>query len=44
MNIHVQGSRIFVGDAQESVHFMKYKKDQNIFYIFADDKVSCVHV
>ncbi|KAG2431599.1 hypothetical protein HYH02_013292 [Chlamydomonas schloesseri] len=37
MNITVQGPRIFCGDAQESVHMMRYKKADNTFYIFADD-------
>ncbi|GFH30321.1 CPSF_A domain-containing protein, partial [Haematococcus lacustris] len=37
MSLQVQGSRIIVGDSQESVHLMKYKKAENIFYIFADD-------
>ncbi|GLC59841.1 hypothetical protein PLESTB_001541500 [Pleodorina starrii] len=37
MTITVQGPRIFVGDAQESVHLMRFKKADNAFYIFADD-------
>ncbi|KXZ43846.1 hypothetical protein GPECTOR_79g125 [Gonium pectorale] len=36
-SITVQGPRIYVGDAQESVHMMRYKKAENAFYIFADD-------
>eukprot|EP00798_Chlamydomonas_sp_ICE-L_P023642 gene23642-9170_t len=37
MSIQVQGSRIIVGDSQESVHMMRYKKGENALYIFADD-------
>ncbi|KAG2485365.1 hypothetical protein HYH03_015856 [Edaphochlamys debaryana] len=37
VSITVQGPRIYVGDAQESVHMMRYKKADNAFYIFADD-------
>lgn len=33
------GFRIYVGDARESVHFMKYKKAENRLYVFADDSV-----
>ena len=33
------GSRIYVGDAYESVHFMKYKSSENKMYIFADDSI-----
>ena len=36
-SIHTMGSRIFVGDAHESFHFMRYKKGENAFYIYADD-------
>ena len=35
--IHTMGNRIFVGDAHESFHYMRYKKAENAFYIFADD-------
>ena len=37
--LHTTGSRIYVGDAYESVHFMKYKKAENKLYIFADDSI-----
>ncbi|EFN57738.1 hypothetical protein CHLNCDRAFT_56079 [Chlorella variabilis] len=37
--LHVSGSRIYVGDGQESTFFMRYKKGDNQFYIFADDIV-----
>lgn len=37
--IHTTGPRIYVGDAQESVHFMKYKRAENKFYVFADDSI-----
>lgn len=38
-SLHATGSRIYVGDSYESVHFMKYKKAENKFYIFADDSI-----
>ena len=38
-SLHATGSRIYVGDSYESVHFMKYKKAENRFYIFADDSI-----
>eukprot|EP00736_Rhodelphis_marinus_P009852 Rmarinus@m.3227 len=31
------GSRIYVGDLQESFHYVKYKKSENQLYVFADD-------
>lgn len=31
------GSRIFVSDVQESVHFVKYKRGDNQLVIFADE-------
>jgi len=34
--IDTQGERIYVSDIQESVHFVKYRKSDNQFYIFAD--------
>lgn len=37
MSVTVAGSRIYVGDAQESFHFMKYKAADNALYEFADD-------
>ena len=37
MSLDVQGGRIYVGDAQESVHLMKYKKNENQLYCFADE-------
>ena len=37
MSLDVQGGRIYVGDAQESVHLMKYKKNDNQLYCFADE-------
>lgn len=37
MSLSVSGSRIYAGDAQESVHFMRYKKNENALYVFADD-------
>eukprot|EP00775_Hariotina_reticulata_P013008 gene13008-13137_t len=35
--LHTLGSRIFVGDVQESVHFFRYNKTDNKLYCFADD-------
>ena len=32
-----QGERLYVGDQRESIHFVRYKKEDNAFYIFADD-------
>jgi len=32
-----QGERVYVGDARESVHFVRYKHEDNAFYTFADD-------
>ena len=37
MSIHTMGSRIYVGDAHESFHYLRFKKAENSFYIFADD-------
>ncbi len=38
-SLQTSGSRIYVGDAYESVHFMKYKSSENKMYIFADDSI-----
>lgn len=35
--ISTSGYRIYVGDSHESFHFLRYKKLENSFYIFADD-------
>ena len=35
--IHAAGDRIYVGDVQESIHFVKYKSDEGSMYVFADD-------
>lgn len=37
VRIQVMGDRIYVGDLTESVHFMKYRRDENLLVIFADD-------
>eukprot|EP01132_Coremiostelium_polycephalum_P002352 gene2352-2902_t len=37
VNIHTQGDRMVIGDVQESFHFVKYKKSENMLYVFADD-------
>jgi len=39
VGIHTQGDRIYVSDVQESVHYVKYKKSENLFYTFADETV-----
>ena len=39
VSLHAFGSRVYVGDSYESVHFMKYKRAENKFYIFADDSI-----
>lgn len=36
-SIFTQGYRVYVGDSHESFHFMRYRKHDNSFYIFADD-------
>ncbi|KAF6255086.1 CPSF A subunit region-domain-containing protein [Scenedesmus sp. NREL 46B-D3] len=35
--LHTLGSRIYVADVQESVHFFRYNKADNKLYSFADD-------
>ncbi|KAG6550838.1 hypothetical protein Mapa_007634 [Marchantia paleacea] len=35
--IHTYGDRIYVGDLQESFHYVKYRRDENQLYTFADD-------
>ena len=37
VRLQVHGDRIYVGDMVESVHFVKYKKAENVLSIFADD-------
>ncbi len=37
VSLNTQGSRIIVGDMQESVHFTVYKQPENRLLIFADD-------
>jgi len=37
VTLQTMGSRIFVGDVQESVHFFRYNKTDNKLYCFADD-------
>lgn len=37
MTLNTQGSRIIVGDAQESIHFAVYKAPENRLLVFADD-------
>jgi len=36
-SIHTQGDRIIISDLCEAFHYVKYKKAENQFYIFADD-------
>ena len=37
VDIQTMGSRIFVSDVQEAVHFIKYKAADNQLVIFADE-------
>ncbi|KYK67539.1 putative splicing factor 3b, subunit 3, 130kD [Toxoplasma gondii TgCatPRC2] len=37
--IRVAGDRLFVGDVRESVHVMRYRLSENLFYVLADDVV-----
>ncbi|KAJ7522261.1 hypothetical protein O6H91_18G003700 [Diphasiastrum complanatum] len=37
ISIHTYGDRIYVGDIQESFHYVKYRRDENQLYTFADD-------
>ena len=39
VTIHSLGSRIYVGDIQESYHFVRYKRSENQLIIFADDSI-----
>lgn len=40
MAIHTYGDRIYVADMQESFHYVKYRRDENQLYTFADDSCS----
>lgn len=40
MAIHTYGDRIYVADIQESFHYVKYRRDENQLYTFADDSCS----
>lgn len=37
VRLQCSGDRIFVGDQVESVHFVKYRRHENVLSIFADD-------
>lgn len=37
VNIQTRGHRVFVSDVQESVYFVRYKRNDNQLVIFADD-------
>jgi splicing factor 3B subunit 3 len=37
VTLQAAGERIYVGDMQESLHFVRYKVEDNAFYVFADD-------
>ncbi|KAF3786388.1 Splicing factor 3B subunit 3 [Nymphaea thermarum] len=39
ISINTYRDRIYVGDIQESFHYVKYRRDENQLYIFADDSV-----
>eukprot|EP01025_Chloroclados_australasicus_P032349 TRINITY_DN3279_c1_g1_i8.p1 TRINITY_DN3279_c1_g1~~TRINITY_DN3279_c1_g1_i8.p1 ORF type:complete len:556 (-),score=86.09 TRINITY_DN3279_c1_g1_i8:188-1855(-) len=36
-SLHAMGDRVYVGDIQESFHYLKYKRQENQLYIYADD-------
>lgn len=38
-DVKTMGSRLYVSDVNESVHFVKYKAKENVLNIFADDTV-----
>lgn len=40
MSIHTYGDRIYIGEIQESFHYVKYRRDENQLYTFADDSCS----
>lgn len=37
VTLHAHGPRVFAGDSQESVHYLRYKKSDNHLYVFADE-------
>uniref|UniRef100_A0A2C9JNG1 DNA damage-binding protein 1 n=1 Tax=Biomphalaria glabrata TaxID=6526 RepID=A0A2C9JNG1_BIOGL len=37
VSIHTMGNRVFVGDVQESIHFVRYRRPENQLIIFCDD-------
>lgn len=39
VKLHTMGFRVYVGDVTESIHFVKYKRNDNVFSIFADDTI-----
>eukprot|EP01035_Chromulina_nebulosa_P017475 gene17475-23027_t len=39
VKLQTYGDRIYVGDVAESIHFVKYKRQDNSLVIFADDTV-----
>lgn len=39
VDVHAFGSRIYVGDVQESIYFVRYKRADNQLVIFADDTI-----
>eukprot|EP01134_Creolimax_fragrantissima_P001492 CFRG1492T1 len=39
VSVMTMGSRVYVGDVQESWHFLKYKSEQNMLVVFADDTI-----
>lgn len=38
-SVHTLGSRILVGDIQESFFFVRYKREENQLIVFADDTI-----
>ena len=39
VTINAMGSRIYVGDVQESIYFVRYKRSDNQLIVFADDSI-----
>lgn len=39
VSINAMGSRIYVGDIQESIYFVRYKRSDNQLIVFADDSI-----
>ena len=40
VDIKTMGSRVYVSDVQESIHYVRYRQAENQLVVFADDTVS----